>query len=69
MRAGGQAKQAGFLPRPRSNVTSTAPAAGFSEARESAVRDLALQAAAGVLGVVLLLALAAGNWRNLVLCW
>jgi CzcA family heavy metal efflux pump len=40
---------------------------GASEARAAAVRDLALQGAAGALGVLLLLALAAGHWRNLLL--
>jgi len=38
---------------------------GASEARAAAVRDLALEGAAGVLGVLLLLSLAAGHWRNL----
>ncbi|HEY8121069.1 MAG TPA: efflux RND transporter permease subunit, partial [Myxococcota bacterium] len=40
---------------------------GASEARAGAVTDLAAQAALGALGVTLLLALAAGHWRNLLL--
>ncbi len=40
---------------------------GAAEARRAAVRDLAIQATLGALGVVGLLALAAGHWRNLLL--
>jgi CzcA family heavy metal efflux pump len=40
---------------------------GTSEARASAVSDLAGQAALGLLGVAGLLAFAAGHWRNLLL--
>ncbi len=41
--------------------------AGTAEARGAATRDLALQAAFGLLGVILLLAIVAGDWRNLLL--
>jgi CzcA family heavy metal efflux pump len=40
---------------------------GTAQARAAAARDLALHGALGLLGVVLLLAVVAGNWRNLVL--
>jgi CzcA family heavy metal efflux pump len=40
---------------------------GASEARRAAVTDLATQAAFGALGVIGLLSLAAGHWRNLLL--
>src|SRR6185369_5803988 len=40
---------------------------GTAEARTAATRDLALQAGFGFLGVVLLLAIVAEHWRNLLL--
>ncbi len=41
--------------------------AGTAEARAAATRDLALHGAFGFLGVILLLAIVAENWRNLLL--